>query len=47
MSSAVTYYQLTTKVKVEPLLLKLPLMSDSMNKVKGFSWNLNLIRGYN
>lgn len=50
MSSAVTYYQLTTKVKVEPLLLKLPLMSDSMNKVKDidwFSWNLNLIRGYN
>ena len=50
MSKAVTYFELKTKVKVEPLLLKLPLMIDSMNQVNDidwFSWDFDIIRGYN
>lgn len=50
MSKAVTYFELKTKVKVNPLLLKLPLMSDSMNQVNDidwFSWDFDIIRGYN
>lgn len=50
MSKAATYYELKAKVKVDPLLLKLPLMSDDMNKadsINWFSWDFNLIRGYN
>lgn len=50
MSDAITYYELKAKVKIDPLLLRLPLMSDDMNKADStnwFSWNFDLIRGYN
>lgn len=50
MSKAVTYFELKTKVKVDPLLLKLSLMTDSMNQVDDinwFSWDFDIIRGYN
>ena len=50
MSKAVTYFKLKTKVKVNPLLLELSLMSDSMNQVDDinwFSWDFDIIRGYN
>lgn len=50
MSKAVTYFELKTKVKVNPLLLESSLMTDSMNTVDDidwFSWDFDIIRGYN
>lgn len=51
MSDANTYYRLTTKVQVKPLMLSLPLLQDDkFNKsssVSWWTWEYSIVRGYN